>query len=153
VPPPPAEPTNSEEQTRGAAVFLNIPYDHHFTDLFLAYIGGLAVLGLSPRTTLEIVGGERRLDRTFDLIQRCRYSVHDLSRAELDAQGSGNAPFQHAIRIGPGCGVAADSAAEALVVRFRVEFPSYRKIVERFGRHRRHIHHGRPSGVGELTNA
>jgi hypothetical protein len=46
--------------------------------LFLAYIAGLATLGLSPRTTLEIPGGERRLDRILDLIRRCPFSVHDL---------------------------------------------------------------------------
>jgi hypothetical protein len=33
---------------------------------------------------LEIPGGARRLDRIFRLIQGCRFSVHDLSRVELD---------------------------------------------------------------------
>lgn len=67
-------------------VFLNIPYDLRFLDLYLAYIAGVVSLGLHPRATVEIVGGERRLDRIFGLIQACPYSVHDLSRVELDTK-------------------------------------------------------------------
>ena|SRR5579863_2290039 len=63
------------------AVFLNIPYDPQFERLYLAYIVGLTVLGFVPRATLGIPSGARRLERIFELIQRCRYSVHDLSRA------------------------------------------------------------------------
>lgn len=66
------------------AAFLNVPYDGQFSDLFLAYIAGLVGHGLTPRATLEIPGGARRLDRIIDLIQECRYSFHDLSRVEVD---------------------------------------------------------------------
>jgi hypothetical protein len=66
------------------AVFLNIPYDNRFQRQYLAYIVGLTQLGLEPRATLGIPGGERRLDRILALIQSCRYSVHDLSRIEID---------------------------------------------------------------------
>ena len=65
-------------------VFLNIPYDRRFADLYLAYIAGTAAFGLIPRATVEIPGGQRRLDRIFELIRSCRYSVHDLSRVQLD---------------------------------------------------------------------
>ena len=68
----------------GNAVFLNIPYDEAFRRLYLAYIVGLIHLGLEPRVTLGIPGGERRLDRILGLIQSCRYSIHDLSRVQLD---------------------------------------------------------------------
>ena len=60
-------------------VYLNLPYDPDFGELFRVYIAGLAVHGLRPRTALEITGGERRLDRIIDLVRRCRYSVHDLT--------------------------------------------------------------------------
>ena len=65
-------------------VFLNIPYDRPFSPLFLAYIAGIRAFGLLPRATLEIPGSTRRLDRIIALIKSCRYSVHDLSRVELD---------------------------------------------------------------------
>jgi hypothetical protein len=66
------------------AVFLNIPYDDRFRRQYLAYIVGLSQLGLRPKATLGIPGGERRLDRILALIQSYRYSIHDLSRVEID---------------------------------------------------------------------
>jgi hypothetical protein len=66
------------------SLFLNIPYDPSFRNLYLAYIAGVTSFGLVPRTTLEIPGGERRLDRILSLIRACAYSLHDLSRVQLD---------------------------------------------------------------------
>jgi hypothetical protein len=65
-------------------VFLNIPYDAQFERLYLAYIVGLIELGLKPRATLAIPGGTARLDRIIELIQLSAYSVHDLSRVQMD---------------------------------------------------------------------
>lgn len=65
-------------------VFLNIPYDPLFSTLFLAYVAGLSAFGLMPRATLEIPGSTRRLERIISLIKSCEYSIHDLSRVELD---------------------------------------------------------------------
>lgn len=66
------------------ACFLNIPYDQQFENLYLAYIVGLTALGFVPRATLGVPRDARRLERIFTLIQSCRYSVHDLSRIQLD---------------------------------------------------------------------
>lgn len=66
------------------SVFLNIPYDDRFRRLYLAYIASLIHLGLNPRATLEIPGGRNRLEKILELIRNCRYSIHDLSRVELD---------------------------------------------------------------------
>ena len=38
------------------SVFLNLPYDRSFQNLFLACIAGTSALGLIPRATLEIPG-------------------------------------------------------------------------------------------------
>ena len=65
-------------------VFLNIPYDTKFRRLFLAYICGLTHLGLIPRTTFEIQGGRNRSDKILELIRSCKYSIHDLSRVQLN---------------------------------------------------------------------
>jgi hypothetical protein len=51
------------------SVFLNLPYDHSFQNLFLSFIAGTNALGLIPRATLEIPGSTRRLDRILSLIQ------------------------------------------------------------------------------------
>ena len=68
------------------SVFLNIPYDSAFEKLYLAYIAGLSAFGLIPRATLEIPTSERRLERILKLIQQCVFSIHDLSRVQLDAK-------------------------------------------------------------------
>jgi hypothetical protein len=83
-----------------AEVFLNIPYDQSFQDLCLAYISGISAFGFVPRTTLEIPGGTRRLDRIFQLIQSCRYSVHDLSRVELERKTPRTPRFNMPFELG-----------------------------------------------------
>ena len=85
------------------AVFLNIPYDAGFRNLYLAYIVGLCQFGLQPRVTLGIPGGDRRLDRIQNLIRSCRYSIHDLSRVQLDrtppATPRFNMPFELGLAV------------------------------------------------------
>lgn len=66
------------------SVFLNIPYDAAFENLYLAYIAGVSAFGLKPRAALEIPTSNRRLERILELIQECQYSIHDLSRVQLD---------------------------------------------------------------------
>ncbi len=65
-------------------VFLNIPYDRKFERLFIAYVAGVSAFGLVPRAKLEIPHSSRRLDKILRLIGDCEYSIHDLSRVELD---------------------------------------------------------------------
>jgi hypothetical protein len=81
-------------------VFLNIPYDQKFENLCLAYISGVSAFGLSARATLEIPGGARRLDRIFHLMQGCQYSVHDLSRVELDRKRPRTPRFNMPFELG-----------------------------------------------------
>jgi hypothetical protein len=72
------------KHNRDASAFLNIPYDARYSRLYLAFIAGLSAYGLAPRATVEIPGGQGRLDRILELIQECRYSFHDLSRVEVN---------------------------------------------------------------------
>jgi hypothetical protein len=67
-----------------AEVFLNIPYDKTFDRLFVAYIAGISALGMVPRATLEIPDSSRRLEKILRLARSCKYSVHDLSRVQMD---------------------------------------------------------------------
>lgn len=66
------------------SVFLNIPYDSEFEDLYLAYIVGLTQLGLKVRATLA-VPNQGRLETIIRLIEQSDASVHDLSRIELSS--------------------------------------------------------------------
>jgi hypothetical protein len=89
--PPPPDPS---------AVFLNIPYDEEFQSLYIAYIVGLIQLGLAPRLASEIVGGDRRLDKIFKLIQSCRYSIHDLSHVEVSVSPAAVPRFNMPLELG-----------------------------------------------------
>jgi hypothetical protein len=84
--------------------FINIPYDHRFENLYLAFIAGLTAFGLTPKATLEVPGGARRLDRIFDLMTSCQYSFHDLSRVQLDTRRPRtprfNMPFELGLVLG-----------------------------------------------------
>jgi hypothetical protein len=66
------------------SVFLNIPYDSKFEDLYLAYVVGLTQLGLKINLTLA-APNQGRLDRIFRLIERSAVSIHDPSRIELSS--------------------------------------------------------------------
>jgi hypothetical protein len=70
-----------QEQPASTAdsVFLNLPYGAEYTDLLLAYIAGLVVLGLVPHAALEDAGSTRRLNRIQKMIRSCASSIHDLS--------------------------------------------------------------------------
>jgi hypothetical protein len=83
-----------------ASVFLNVPYDSRFRSLYLAYIAGISAFRLAPRATLEIPGGERRLQRILSLISGCRYSIHDLSRVQLDRNPPCTPPFNMPFELG-----------------------------------------------------
>lgn len=64
------------------SVFLNIPYDKQFEDLYLAYIVDLTQLGLRVNATLA-VPNQGRLESIIQLIEQSDFSIHDLSRIEL----------------------------------------------------------------------
>lgn len=66
------------------SVFVNIPYDEKFRNLYVAYVVGLMYLGFEPHATLGISGGTPRLDKIFAEIKKCSFSIHDLSRVEVD---------------------------------------------------------------------
>jgi hypothetical protein len=64
------------------SVFLNIPYDLGFEDLYLAYIVGLTQLGLRVNATVA-APNQGRLEAIIGLIEASNFSIHDLSRIEL----------------------------------------------------------------------
>lgn len=96
----------SGRSVRSVSVFLNIPYDGRFENLFLAYIAGISAFGFVPRATLEIPFSRRRLERIRSLIASSQYSVHDLSRVQLDRSAPRtprfNMPFELGLTIGIG---------------------------------------------------
>jgi hypothetical protein len=143
------------EEADDQAAFLNIPYDLAFQDLYLAYIAGITAFGLRPRATLEIPGGERRLDRIFSLIRSCGYSFHDLSRVELDTHRPSTPRFNMPFELG--LSVAWEKMKGANQhVWFVLESKNRRaaKSLSDLGGTDVYIHDGKPSGLfRELGNA
>jgi hypothetical protein len=135
-------------------VFLNIPYDVHFQDLYLAYIAGVVSLGLYPRATMEIVGGERRLDRIFGLIQACPYSLHDLSRVELDTTRPETPRFNMPFELGLAVAWQKLNSEDHLWFVFEAKQRRIQKSMSDLDGSDVHIHGGRPNVLfSELANA
>ena len=83
-------------RTRVQSVFLNIPYDSQFEELYLAYIVGLTQLGLKINATLALPNQDR-LKRIVGLIEKSDVSIHDLSRIE---SSSGIPRFNMPLELG-----------------------------------------------------
>jgi hypothetical protein len=84
---------------RQQRVFINIPYDKHFECLYLAYITALSAMGFVPQATLGIAGS-RRLERIASLIESCSYSIHDLSRVQLNPSAPRTPRFNMPFELG-----------------------------------------------------
>jgi hypothetical protein len=136
------------------AVFLNIPYDERFRILYLAYIAGLVHLGLEPRVTLSLPSGKRRLDKISELIESCRYSIHDLSWVGLDRNPPYPTPrFNMPFELG--LAVEWQRLNPARHIWFAFEKKSYRlqKSLSDLNGSDPQIHQGTASGVmRELRN-
>jgi len=136
------------------AVFLNFPYDERFRKLYLGYIAGLCSFGLAPRTTLEIPGGERRLDRIAALIRSCRYSIHDLSRVELDLRRPRTPRFNMPFELGMTVMAAMEHPARHTWFVFESDAPRIQKSLSDLGGTDVYIHNGTLEGLfRELCNA
>ena len=135
-------------------VFLNIPYDPDFQTLYVAYIVGLSELGFRPRATLAISGGVARLDRIFDLIQSCRYSIHDLSRVEIDIAPPPTPRFNMPFELGMAVAWAKLHTSDHTYVVFESVNRRAQKSLSDMNGADFNIHDGTPEGVmRELSNA
>lgn len=136
-------------------VFLNLPYDSQFHNLYLAYLAGIYAFGMYPRVTLEIPGGARRLDRILRLIGECKCSIHDLSRVQLDRAAPRTPRFNMPFELG--LAVALDKAGGKSSGSFFVmESVPYRlsKSLSDMNGTDPHIHGGTVRGVfREIGNA
>jgi len=136
------------------SVFLNLPYDDDFQNLYLAYIAAVTAFSLVPRATLEIPGGARRLDRVFELIRSCRYSFRDLSRVELDVRRPATPRFNMPFELG--LTVAWERLNPGRHVWFVLEAKTRRlqKSLSDLGGTDVYVHGGRPQGIfREVGNA
>jgi len=141
-------------QVEPDSVFLNIPYDKKFTKTYLAYLSGLVSLGLNPKATLAIPGGVTRLDRIFALIRSCRYSLHDLSRVELDRTHPPTPRFNMPLELGITVAWAKLNPMEHTWFAFESQERRAQKSISDLNGTDCNIHGGTEEGVmRELCNA
>jgi len=134
------------------AVFLNLPYDADFERLYLAYIVGLSALNLEPRTAFALPGGEQRLSRIVALLDSCAYSIHDLSRVQLDRNPPRTPRFNMPFELG--MAVARAGGNRKGWFAFEASAHRVQKSLSDLNGVDVHVHGGTVRGVmSELCNA
>ncbi len=69
------------------SVFINCPFDPEYQELFYAIIFAVQDCGFRPRCALEIDdAGTVRIDKIYQIIESCKYGIHDISRTEISAK-------------------------------------------------------------------
>lgn len=85
-------------------VFINCPFDDEYTPIFEAIVFTIQACGFRPISARSrLNSSDVRLQKIVDLIALCRYSIHDLSRTELDHVSTlprFNMPLELGIDIG-----------------------------------------------------
>jgi hypothetical protein len=128
-------------------VFINCPFDERYTQTFRALIFATYACGFRPRSAREADdAGETRIEKLYNLIESCRYGIHDLSRTDLDA-ATGlprfNMPFELGIFLGARrYGNANQRAKRALVLD--VEPFRYQRFLSDLSGMDIHAHGGDP---------
>ena len=120
----------------------------------MAYIVGLVQLGLEPRATLGIPGGKRRLERILDLTRGCQYSIHDLSRVQLDPKPPRTPRFNMPFELGLAVNWASLSPQRHSWFVFETEIRRLQKSLSDLDGSDVNVHDGTVEGVmRELCNA
>ena len=66
-------------------IFINCPFDSAYKPLFDAIVFAVHDCGFVARCALEEGDASQvRIDKIYNIIENCRYGIHDISRTELD---------------------------------------------------------------------
>jgi hypothetical protein len=96
---------------RRRSVFINCPFDAEYKPLFRAMCFAIAACGFAPRCALdESDSAVVRFAKILDLITACEFSVHDVSRVELDTT-SGLPRFNMPLELGADLGLRLKGGA------------------------------------------
>ena len=81
-------------------VFINCPFDSDYKPLFDAIVFAVHDCGFIARCALEEGDASQvRIDKIYNIIDDCRYGIHDISRTELDVN-SGLPRFNMPLELG-----------------------------------------------------
>lgn len=66
-------------------VFINCPFDENYGPILDALVFAILDCGFIPRCAMEIIDSSQiRIDKIFNIIDECKFAIHDLSRTESD---------------------------------------------------------------------
>lgn len=134
-------------------VFINIPFDDKYESLYLALIAGLTGLGMVPRCVVEIPSHNNRLQRIFDLIGDCPFSIHDLSRVQLSKEKPRCPRFNMPFELGLAVAVSMGGSKHSWIL-FESENRRILKSLNDLNGFDPYIHGGKSNGLlRELKNA
>lgn len=69
------------------SVFVNCPFDKRYAPIFNGIVFAIFDSGFVARSSLETSDSSRnRAEIIMDIIQECKFGVHDLSRVQLDTK-------------------------------------------------------------------
>src|SRR5436190_12787360 len=89
---------------RERSVFINCPFDKNYKPFLHRIIFAVIDCGFKARSAIETYdSGATRFNRILKLIQDTKYSVHDISRVELDKHNKlprFNMPFELGLCMG-----------------------------------------------------
>lgn len=67
------------------SVFINCPFDSGYKHIFRAIVFAVIHCGFRARCALELDDSSQvRIEKIFNIIDQCRFGIHDISRTELD---------------------------------------------------------------------
>ena len=135
-------------------VFINCPFDDLYTPLFNAIVFAVHDVGFRPRCALEASNaGQFRLNKILDIISECKYSIHDLSRTELDA-ASGLPRFNMPLELGLDLGCkrfGSSRQKEKVCLILDVEPYRYQKFISDISGQDIYTHGGEEKRVVEIV--
>lgn len=86
------------------SVFINCPFDDEYKGMLRPILFLIIDMGFEPRIALESFNsGEARIEKIINIIQECKFALHDLSRIKSTKVGEFyrmNMPFELGLDIG-----------------------------------------------------
>ena len=135
---------------RSNHVFINCPFDRAYKPIFDAIVFAIRRLGFVARCALEVDdGSEARISKIENIIEECRFGVHDISKVTIDAN-TGLPRFNMPLELGLFLGCkrfGGDAQRQKACIILDSDPYRYRTFISDIAGHDIHSHGGSPEGA------
>jgi hypothetical protein len=126
-------------------VFINCPFDAAYASIFEAIVFAVNDAGFRPKCARERLDSSQvRLQKIAALISASRYSIHDLSRTELDVNALPRFNMPLELGLDLGCKEFHPDCADKSLLIFDSEQYRFQKFVSDLGGQDIHQHSNNP---------